>query len=339
MISYPLIFKPLLKEKVWGGQRLAGLGKDLPVQAGIGESWEIADLGDEVADGKSIIANGALAGSTLADLIADHKQQIMGAGKLSADGRFPLLIKFLDAKEDLSVQVHPSEDYASRHRDAHLKSEAWVVIESEPGSVIYKGIKPNVTKEQFAQHIQDGNVVDDLIAVPVRAGDCHYLPTGTCHALGAGVLVAEIQTVSDTTFRVYDWQRTDRELHIAEALECIQFGDPQADPKSLVGPIEAAGMRTTELVKTPYFKIERIEALTDAVLPVITSGLPVVWMMLSGGGLITPSQASGDSYEAQMPIGTTALMPAELAEAVARLEGGSSLLRITLPSPMEGLIA
>ena len=339
MISYPLIFKPLLKEKVWGGRRLEDFGKDLPDGAKIGESWEIADLGSAIADGQSIIANGPLAGSTLAEKIADHKHQIMGAGKLSADGRFPLLIKFLDAKENLSVQVHPSEDYASRHPEAHLKSEAWIVLEAEPGSVIYKGIKPNITKEQFAQHIQDGSVVDDLIAIPVKAGDCHYLPTGTCHALGGGVLVAEIQTVSDTTFRIYDWQRTDRELHIDQALECIAFGEPLDDPESPVVTMEAAGMRTTDLVKTPFFKVERIEALTDAMLPVITSGLPVVWMMLSGGGRIAPSHASSDSYEVQMPIGTTALMPAELAEAVARLEVGTTLLRVTLPSPMEGLIA
>lgn len=339
MIPYPLIFQPLLKEKVWGGQRLASFGKDLPVGSDIGESWEISDLPSEVADGQSIIANGSLAGQTLSQIIADHNSQIMGAGKLSADGRFPLLIKFLDAKENLSVQVHPSEEYAKQHPEAHLKSEAWIVLDAEPGSVIYKGIKPGVTKSQFSQHIKDGTVVDDLIAIAVRVGDCHYLPTGTCHALGEGVLVAEVQTVSDTTFRVYDWGRTDRELHIDEALECIRFGEPLEDLGSGVGVIEAAGMRTTDLVKTPFFKIERIEALTNAVLPVITSGLPVVWMMLNGGGRIVPSHPSVDSYEVQMPIGTTALMPAELAEAVARLDAGTSILRITLPSPMEGLIA
>ncbi len=339
MKPYPLIFDPILKPKVWGGRFLAQLGKSLPADATIGESWELADLPSSIPEGRSVIANGSLAGQSLHEAIGQHEQQIMGAGSLTSEGGFPLLIKFLDARENLSVQVHPSADYVREHRQSHLKSEAWVVIAAEPGATIYRGVKPEVTAEQFASHIDSGAVADDLIAVPAKEGDCHYLPSGTCHALGAGIVVAEIQTPSDTTFRVYDWGRRGRELHVAEALKCIQFGEPAEEAAEPASPIEAAGMRTILLLKTEHFVVERIEALTDAILPVVTSGLPVVWMILGGRVRITAFAASADSTEVDLPIGTTALMPAALENALARMVGETSLLRISLPSPMEGLIA
>jgi len=339
MKPYPLIFDPILKPKVWGGRFLAQLGKSLPADATIGESWELADLPSSIPEGRSVIANGSLAGWSLREAIGEHEKQIMGAGSLTSDGGFPLLIKFLDAREDLSVQVHPSEEYVREHPESHLKSEAWVVIAAEPGATIYRGVKPEVTAEQFALHIDSGTVVDDLIAVPAKIGECHYLPSGTCHALGAGIVVAEIQTPSDTTFRVYDWGRTGRELHVAQALQCIKFGEPAEAVAEPPVPIEAAGMRTIPLLKSEHFVVEQLDALTDAILPVVTSGLPVVWMILSGQARITSFQASADSIEVDLPIGTTALMPAALENALARLVGETSLLRISLPSPMEGLIA
>ena len=125
--------------------------------------------------------------------------------------------------DNLSVQVHPDDAYVRRHPEARLKSEAWHILDAQPGSVIYAGLKPGVDRDSFAQAIEDGTVVDKLVAIPAVPGECHYLPSGTCHALGAGVLVAEVQTPSDTTFRVWDWGRTSRELHIEQALECIDF--------------------------------------------------------------------------------------------------------------------
>ena len=339
MKPYPLIFDPILKEKVWGGRFLAQLGKSLPGEVAIGESWELADLPASIPQGRSVISNGPLAGQSLNEAIGQHEQQIMGAARLTGEGGFPLLIKFLDAREDLSVQVHPSAEYSRQHPQAHLKSEAWVVIAAEPGAKIYRGVKPDVTAEQFAAHIDSGTVAEDLIAIPAKIGDCHYLPSGTCHALGAGIVVAEIQTPSDTTFRVYDWGRTGRELHVAQALQCIQFGEPAEPSAEPPLPIEAAGMRTVPLLKTRHFVVEQIEAHTDAILPVVTSGLPVVWMILSGRARITTFAASADSTDVDLPIGTTALMPAALEDAVAQMAAQTSLLRITLPSPMEGLIA
>lgn len=259
---YPLIFEPILKEKVWGGRRLERYGKKLPVGAMIGESWEIADLASTAASGggggaaRSVIANGPLAGKTLHDAIELWGEDLLGSTKLTPEGNFPLLIKFLDARENLSVQVHPSPAYAAAHPEAHLKTECWYVMEAEPDSVIYKGIKPGVTSEQFAAHIKDGTVVDDLIAVAAVSGECHNLPSGTVHALGAGVLVAEVQTPSDTTFRVYDWVleygRPERELHIEQALECAEFGPaPGATVSGSFAP-------EPHMAKTDFFRINDI---------------------------------------------------------------------------------
>jgi mannose-6-phosphate isomerase len=332
---YPLLFAPILKEKVWGGRNLAELGKPLPPGVMIGESWELADLPDSIVGGRSVVANGAFAGRPLREAIAEARRQIMGGAELTAEGGFPLLLKYLDARENLSVQVHPDRAYADRHPGAHLKSEAWYVVQAAPGAVIYKGVKPNVTAEAFARHIETGEVVDDLVAVEVRPGDCHYLPSGTCHALGAGILVAEVQTPSDTTFRVYDWGRTDRQLHIEQALECITFGEAAADPEPSRPTLEVGGLRTTPRVKTEFFALEQIEAVSDARHTVETSGMPEVWMVLAGAGRIEPP----DAAPVDLSAGTTVLVPADLAGAEATLAAATTLLRITVRSPLDGLIA
>jgi mannose-6-phosphate isomerase len=328
-----MLLEPILKPRVWGGRELARFSKILPPDEPIGESWELADLPDTIADGRSRVANGPLAGRRLREAIGEQRQAIMGVGRLSDEGGFPLLIKYLDARHNLSVQVHPTAAYVADHPEAHLKSEAWVVIDAQPGAVIYKGVKPHVTAEHFAAHIEADEVVDDLIAVPVRPGDCHYLPSGTCHALGAGVLVAEVQTPSDTTFRVYDWGRTGRELHVAQALHCIQFG-ATTQTEQPAQPIEAQGFRTTPLTETEYFVIERVEALETAELPVVTDDMPVVWMVVAGAGRLR-----GGGEDIALAPGVTALMPAALTDGVAMLEKGCALLEITLPSPMKGMIA
>jgi mannose-6-phosphate isomerase len=335
MDPYPLLFEPILKEKVWGGRNLADLGKPLPASTMVGESWELADLPESIEGGRSVIANGPLAGRTLQAAIDTGRREIMGGAALSAEGGFPLLLKFLDARENLSVQVHPDQAYVDRHPEAHLKSEAWFVLKADPGSVIYKGVKPHVTAEDFARHIVTDEVVDDLIAVEVTPGDCHYLPSGTCHALGAGILVAEIQTPSDTTYRVFDWGRTDRQLHVDQALECITFGAPAQPAETLGVPVEVEGVRTTPRAKTEYFAIEQIEAASGARHRVETSGMPEVWMMMAGRGRIeTPGAADVD-----LAAGTTVLVPAALAGAEAALEAAAGFLRITVRSPLEGLIA
>ncbi len=259
---YVLTFEPILKEKVWGGRRLERLGKVLPSGVDVGESWEIADLASTSSGGggggaaRSIIANGPLAGNSLHDAMALWGEGLLGGAQPSGAGGFPLLVKFLDAREHLSVQVHPSPAYARAHPEAHLKTECWYVVDAEPGSVIYKGVKPGVTREDFARALRTGQgegVVALLAAVPAVVGECHNLPSGTVHALGAGVLVAEVQTPSDTTFRVYDWAkeygRQGRELHVEQALECIDFAPATPGVRA---PAETG---VAQLVATEFYTV------------------------------------------------------------------------------------
>jgi mannose-6-phosphate isomerase len=248
MEIYPLKSVPVFQRRIWGGQRLREVfGKDLPAGERIGESWEIADL----PEGKSTIGNGPLRGQTLGDVVREHVEEI--AGTRDFPRQFPLLVKFLDAQQVLSLQVHPDPETCRRMGRGDPKTECWYVIRAEPGAVIYKGFRRPVTREQFAGAIADGTAAELLAAVPVRPGECHFIPAGTVHSLGAGLLIAEIQTPSDTTYRVFDWNRVDdtgkpRQLHIAEALESIHF---DVTPDKL--PVTTTG----RLVDCEYFRVHK----------------------------------------------------------------------------------
>jgi len=298
---YPLLFQPVLMPKVWGGDRLSRFGKNIAPGATIGESWEVADLAATSASGagggsvRSVIANGELAGRTLHDAVELWGSRLLGDAKL-IEGGFPLLVKFLDARENLSVQVHPSPAFAAVHPGAKLKTECWYIMDAEPGSVIYKGVKPGVTREAFARHIEDGTVVNDLVSVPAVVGECHNLPSGTVHALGAGVLVAEVQTPSDTTFRVYDWGRTGRELHVRASLECIDFG-PAAPPVQL-----AKG----DTLRTEFFEVS--QPATGAQVWLKDARCTAI-MVLQGWGHVLPMTSKPMTAEA----GDTILIPAAMA--------------------------
>jgi mannose-6-phosphate isomerase len=199
MRPYPLKSVPVFKERIWGGQRLREVFcKALPPGAKIGESWEIADL----PEGRSVIANGSLAGQKLGEVVERFPREIVGARDFG--GPFPLLIKFLDAQDVLSVQVHPDAETCRRMGRGEPKTECWYVIAVDPGAVIYKGLRPGVTRDEFARAVEDGTTAELLEKVPVEVGQCHYLPAGTAHAIGAGLLIAEIQTPSDKTYRVFD---------------------------------------------------------------------------------------------------------------------------------------
>ena len=236
MNLYPLLFKPKFVEKIWGGRKIETvLGKALATEKPVGESWELYDFPPGVVDGSSewvssVVANGPLAGRTIHSLVTEFESELLGRVPLAGKaGQFPVLIKYLDAREDLSVQVHPDEKYAEENPDAHLKSEAWYVLQNEPDARLLKGLTPGATKEKFTAAIATGQVEDHIQSIKVKAGDCYYLPSGTVHALGAGILAAEVQTPSDTTFRVHDFNRVDpstgklRKLHVEEALACIDF--------------------------------------------------------------------------------------------------------------------
>lgn len=339
---YPLILEPIYKEKVWGGRTLEKLGRTLPggPDTPIGESWELADLAQTSVSGggggaeRSVIANGSLAGKTLADVIQTYGPDVLGDVQLTDDGGFPVLLKFLDAGQHLSVQVHPSADYAAKHDDAFLKSEAWYILAAAPGSVIYKGVKPGTAPEQFRQAIDDDTVENLMIAVPVKPGDCHYLPSGTCHALGAGVMVAEVQTPSDTTFRVYDWGRTGRELHVDQAMQCIEFGPPDVSQYELNTQLDGAFGPITRLVTCEYFRIDRYQ-VADSGEHRIDNAQPVLWMVLEGGGTITCDGASDATYKR----GQTLFLPPGMRGTTLKVDANTTWLEVTFPAIQSSQIA
>lgn len=229
---YPLTFRPIYKEKIWGGRRLETvLGRSLPLGS-IGESWDVAAH----PNGTSVVDQGPLAGKSLTELVAEFGHALLGR-RVPNEGKFPLLLKLIDANDDLSVQVHPDDVFVRRHGgETWGKSEMWYVVHSEPGAWIIWGLKPGVTKEQFTRAISQGGeaILACLNKVPVRPGQVFPISAGLVHALGAGCLVAEIQQNSDTTYRVYDWDRLDenglgRELHVAQALEVMDFSSRALD--------------------------------------------------------------------------------------------------------------
>jgi mannose-6-phosphate isomerase len=276
MNAYPLKFKPIYKQRIWGGRKLQEVfGKDIPEGEKIGESWELADL---PAD-KSIIANGELRGETLGSAVAKYPKEIMGDENFAAP--FPLLIKLLDAEDILSVQVHPDAETCRRTGAGEPKTECWYIISAAPGAVIYKGLKKGVTKEKFAEAIEKGTVAEMLSEVPVEPGQCHFLPAGTAHSIGAGLLIAEIQTPSDTTYRVFDWNRVDdagsaRDLHIAEALESIHF-DVSGDELSVT--------TLGRLADCEYFTIDKGHQAENCEL-LLSPGKVKTLIIISGSGAI-----------------------------------------------------
>lgn len=248
---YPFRFNPILKERPWGGRVLERIHGATLVDGPIGESWQISDREDAI----SIIGNGELAGRSLRWLLDNHQDDVLGNAN-AACGRFPLLVKIIDARQPLSLQVHPPRDLAATLQ-GEAKMEMWYVAQARPGAELFAGLRRGATRAEFETRLRDGTVMDCIHRIPVTAGDAMFVPAGRVHALGGQVVVFEIQQNSDTTYRVFDWNRVDvsghsRELQIEEALRCIDFSD--FEPELIAGLRAPPGRRT--LVDEDAFRIE-----------------------------------------------------------------------------------
>ena len=256
---YPLTFNPIFKERVWGARNLERLyGKKLPAGATIGESWEVSDRPGDA----SVINNGPLSGKDLHWLVENHRADLLGDAKLEA-GRFPLLIKLLDAQEKLSLQVHPPASKAVELR-GDPKTEMWFIADAIPDAELYVGLKRGVTRADFERRIGDGSVAECFHRAKVCPGDSMFLPSGRVHAIGAGLVIFEIQQNSDTTYRVFDWNRVGldgkpRELHIPQSLASIDFDD--FEPALVTGEkIVGTDFPTRRLVDHALFTVDHYEA-------------------------------------------------------------------------------
>lgn len=227
---YPLTFVPIIKDKVWGGAKLSKLlQKNASHQAG--ESWELSGVANDV----SVVASGALKGMELGELISIYKGQLVGEGVYSKFGdQFPLLFKFIDAREDLSVQLHPNDTIAKRRHNSFGKTEMWYVLQTDKDARLILGFNRDLTKEAYTELLENNSITSVLHSKPVKKGEVYFIAPGLVHAIGAGVLLAEIQQTSDITYRIYDWDRPDmngslRELHTAQALDAIDFNNDTAE--------------------------------------------------------------------------------------------------------------
>ncbi|HVZ65238.1 MAG TPA: type I phosphomannose isomerase catalytic subunit [Lacunisphaera sp.] len=289
-----LQFKPVYQERVWGGRTLASfLGRALPGEAPIGESWEIVDR-DEA---QSVVADGRWTGKSLRELLHDHASEIMGP-TWTRGHRFPILVKWLDCRDRLSVQVHPPASIAAK-LGGEPKTENWFIAQADDGAAVYAGLRPGVTRERFEKAIAAGTVEHCLERLAVRAGDSLLIHSGTMHAIDAGNMILEIQQNSDTTYRVYDWGRMGldgkpRQLHVRESLECLAANTAPA-PHLLHGP----GL----LVDSPLFTLRRVDLSAGATLAFAAREQPRI-LSLAAGAL------DGDGA---LRMGDNVLLPFEAA--------------------------
>jgi mannose-6-phosphate isomerase len=305
-----LLFEPIFQQRIWGGRRLEDeFGKKLPAGQKIGESWELVDR----PEAQSVVRQGAFQGVTLHDLWKNHRSEIFG--KVPDTERFPLLIKLLDARETLSLQVHPPAKIAPK-LNGEPKTEFWYVAKADEDAKIYAGLRRAMSAEEFARSIAQGDVINHIHALEVKEGDGIFLPAGRFHAIGAGNLLVEIQQNSDTTYRVYDWDRVDstgqpRELHIEQALQCIDFSDCQPELVKPAGEV---------LIQDELFQIQKWN-LTDHRELAAAGEFAIVCVLK--GKLVCAG--------ADLLPGDLAILPANGEDrAIAPSAKAASILRVTI---------
>lgn len=332
---YPLTFEPQFRDYIWGGRGLETLGRRLPPGI-VAESWEISGH----ASSPTAVDSGPLRGRLLTELTLEMGVDLVGERNRAAleRGKFPLLVKLLDANQDLSVQVHPDDAYALEHEQGELgKTEMWYVLRARPGAQIIYGLKRGVTREAFAQALAEGRLESCLHYLPVTPGDAIFVPTGTVHALLAGVIVAEIQQNSDATYRVYDWNRVGadgkpRPLHIDKALDVIDFQRWEPGPYE-PQVIESGPERRREVIsRCPYFTVERVTLAPGARFEGLCDGQTFeIWGCVEG-----EAQVAWAGDPVSLPAVRFCLLPAALGPYAIEARKPATLLRAYVEGPGAG---
>ncbi|MDR2058025.1 MAG: class I mannose-6-phosphate isomerase [Dysgonamonadaceae bacterium] len=321
---YPLKFEPILKEIIWGGDEICRFKDIQPQKAGIGESWEISHVKDNV----SVVANGNLKGKSLDDLIKTYKEKLLGQQVIKRFGTiFPLLIKFIDARDSLSVQVHPDDVLAKKRHNSFGKTEMWYIIRAAKDAFLYSGFARTITPEQYIQSLEDNTFVNYLQKHEVQAGDVFFLPAGRVHAIGTGCFIAEIQQTSNITYRIYDYNRKDvhgnpRELHTELAKDAIDY---KVYPDYKV-QYQSGGEETKLLVSCPYFTTNLIEADKGGKIQRIQKDAFSIYICMKGKVKIIDN----NGYSLELKQGETVLIPAENPSTTLLFEEESRLLETYL---------
>lgn len=318
-LFYPFTFEPILKERIWGATKLRDyLQKSIP-SAKTGESWEISTVPNDV----SIIANGIYKGKNLNELIEKFPEAILGKEVVKRFGsQFPLLFKYLDANQDLSIQLHPNDEMAKKRHNSFGKTEMWYVMQADEGARLIIGFKEDTNPETYKKQLSENKLVPLLNEIPVKKGDVFLLETGTIHAIGAGILIAEIQQTSDVTYRLYDWDRVDdqgnkRELHTELALDAINFKKTPTQKHYVSNP-----NKSTNVVECPYFKTDIIPLNGEMVLENHRDSFVV--LMCTAGKF----EMQYNETKVAFTSGQTILLPAAIT--AFRLIGEATLLKVSL---------
>lgn len=322
---YPLIFDPIFKEKVWGGTKIRDvLGKDFAPLRNCGESWEISGIPGNL----SKVSDGVLKGSTLPELIEEYKQDLVGKHVYEQFGNeFPLLIKFIDAAQDLSIQVHPNDKLARARHGSRGKSEMWYVFQADEGARLISGFNRNTSKEEYLEYLQSGRLTEILNREDVQRGDCFYLPAGRVHTIGKGLLLAEIQQSSDITYRIYDFDRTDkegnkRELHTELALDALDYS-AHANYKTAYQP---SLNECVPLVKSQYFQTNLLDFTTGIIREHYDKDSFIIYTCTEGEAEILTQ-----GHSAKICMGNAVLVPQKFPEVHIRTKSGFKMLETFMP--------
>ena len=307
---YPIKFEPILKSIIWGGEEICKFKNSQPLVDGIGESWEISGVPGDV----SVISNGELKGKSLNELIETYGENLLGKHVIERFGTtFPLLIKFIDAKQALSIQVHPDDELAKKRHNSFGKTEMWYVVKASKGASLYSGFQEEIDADKYVQSLEDDTFINYLQKHEVKSGDVFFLPAGRVHAIGAGCFIAEIQQTSNVTYRIYDYNRKDangnpRELHTELAKDAIDY-KVYPNYKTDYQPEKE---EVQELVECPYFTTRLIEEKKSKILQQTHTDTFAIYIVMQGK--LTLTDAQGHSVEVQQ--GESILVPAENSPSV-----------------------